>query len=80
MRSVTTFSTQLRTRGSRALSPGLHKRARRDAAARRAPRRAAPRDAAPSGVRARPDGRCRATNPRLRPEPTLRGFLPLCRH
>jgi hypothetical protein len=80
MRSVTTFSTQLRARGLRASSAGPQKRARRDAAARRTPRRAQPRDAAPSGVRARPDGRCRATNPRVRPEPTLRGFLPLCRH
>jgi hypothetical protein len=79
MRSVTTFSTQDRAGELRRAWPRRRARLRRDPLARSAQRRerlARPR----CGVRPAACGERRNDAPRLRPEPMLRGFLPLCRH
>jgi hypothetical protein len=79
MRSVTTFSTQDRAGAVRSAWPRRRARLRSDALARRVRRGMKP-DGAPRGARPAARGLRRNDAPRLRPEPMLRGFLPVGRH
>jgi hypothetical protein len=79
MRSVTTFSTQGLAGALRLAGPRRRARLRGPAPAHRV-RRHARGERAPRGARPVERGERRNDAPRLRPEPMLRGFLPLCRH
>jgi hypothetical protein len=80
MRSVTTLCTLPRTHSIRAAFAGLRVRARRCVRTRRHTERMLGDLALRYGVRAAMFKRARVAMQRLRPEPPLRGFLPLYRH
>jgi hypothetical protein len=80
MRSVTTLCTQSRTSSIRVACAGLRLRARRCLRTPRRTVRILSELAHHNGVRASTLQRARVAAQRLRPEPPLRGFLPLYRH
>lgn len=80
MRSVTTLCTQPRTNSIRAAYAGLRRRARRCLRTPRRTVRVLCDPARPDGARALTLQRPRVAAQRLRPDPPLRGFLPLYRH
>ncbi len=80
MRSVTTFSTQSRSHNIRDAHAGLRLRERRGLRLQRRPVRVFGDLARRHDMRESVTSRARVAAQRQRPEPPLRGFLPLFRH